>query len=405
MGEILRLAQPEPKSSPSPSKGRGRRRFGAVRRLPSGRWQASYLVDGRRCSAPTTFATRTDADKYLARVETEIFDGRWIDPAGPRTLLADYARAWLDAKADLRPKPRETYQTLLNKYILPELGAKSFNRLTPQVVREWHQALRAKSPHQAAKAYRLLAAIMHTAVTDRLIVQTPCALKGAGREQSPERPTLSVDDVFALAEAIDPKFKVAVHLATWCHLRRGEILGLKRRDIDLATATLTVERQVQEVTLPDEEGRQRTSRQVGRPKTDAGARKVAIPAHLCTLLEEYLSESVPENPDAFLWSAKDGGPMWVWPLQRAWTRARTVVGRPEVHLHDLRHAGLTWAATTGATIRELMARGGHASPAAAMRYQHAASDRDREIAEGLDRLAKKALLHAGCTEEVPATEL
>jgi integrase len=58
--------------------------------------------------------------------------------------------------------------------------------------------------------------------------------------------------------------------------------------------------------------------------------------------------------------------------------------------HDLRHAGLTWAATQGATIAELMHRAGHASPHAAMLYQHATRDRDHAIAEAMAKLADPA---------------
>jgi hypothetical protein len=59
-------------------------------------------------------------------------------------------------------------------------------------------------------------------------------------------------------------------------------------------------------------------------------------------------------------------------------------------LHDLRGAGLTWAATQEANARELMARAGHASPAAALRYQHATADRDVAIAAALSGLAESA---------------
>jgi len=62
------------------------------------------------------------------------------------------------------------------------------------------------------------------------------------------------------------------------------------------------------------------------------------------------------------------------------------VGRPDLHLHDLRHTGLTWSATLGATTAELMHRGGHDSPVAALRYQHATQDRDRALADALGEL-------------------
>ena len=85
-----------------------------------------------------------------------------------------------------------------------------------------------------------------------------------------------------------------------------------------------------------------------------------------------------------------GGRLGRHPLNVAWSAARGTLGRPEIHFHDLRGAGLTWAATQGATTRELMARAGHASPSAALRYQHATADRDAAIAAALSGLAETA---------------
>jgi hypothetical protein len=70
-----------------------------------------------------------------------------------------------------------------------------------------------------------------------------------------------------------------------------------------------------------------------------------------------------------------------------WQRARKTIGRTDLHYHDLRHTGLTWAAASGASIAELMRRGGHAHPAAALRYQHATDNRDHAIAAALSELA------------------
>jgi integrase len=66
-------------------------------------------------------------------------------------------------------------------------------------------------------------------------------------------------------------------------------------------------------------------------------------------------------------------------------RARVKAGRPDLRPHDLRHTGATLAAVHGATLKELMSRLGHSTPAAAMRYQHAAQDRDRAIADLLSK--------------------
>jgi len=66
----------------------------------------------------------------------------------------------------------------------------------------------------------------------------------------------------------------------------------------------------------------------------------------------------------------------------------------DLHFHDLRHAGATWAAQSGATIKELQDRLGHASSAAAMRYQHLATDRGRVIAANISAQAE-AVFAAG----------
>jgi integrase len=74
-------------------------------------------------------------------------------------------------------------------------------------------------------------------------------------------------------------------------------------------------------------------------------------------------------------------------LSRHWYKARHSIGRDDLRFHDLRHSGAVLAAATGASLAELMARLGHSTPQAAMRYQHAAQGRDREIAALLSKLA------------------
>jgi len=85
---------------------------------------------------------------------------------------------------------------------------------------------------------------------------------------------------------------------------------------------------------------------------------------------------------------REGGPMRGDAVRQAFTRARTKVDMPEFRFHDLRHTGQTLAASAGATLKDLMLRLGHASPAAAQRYLHAVEGRDAEIASALSDLAK-----------------
>ncbi|MGV7852194.1 tyrosine-type recombinase/integrase, partial [Mycobacterium kansasii] len=82
-----------------------------------------------------------------------------------------------------------------------------------------------------------------------------------------------------------------------------------------------------------------------------------------------------------------GGHLQPSTLTRHWYKARTAAKRDDLRWHDLRHSGAVLAAATGASLAELMARLGHSTPQAAMRYQHAAQGRDREIAALLSKLA------------------
>ncbi len=81
-----------------------RRRFGLVRKLPSGRWQASFIGPaGKRQAAPHTFATRADADRWLAAVELDLSRGTWVDERAASVPFLDYAEQWLNDNRRLAP--------------------------------------------------------------------------------------------------------------------------------------------------------------------------------------------------------------------------------------------------------------------------------------------------------------
>jgi hypothetical protein len=119
----------------------GKRQFGSVRKLPSGRYQARYVTpDGETVTAPTTFATKGDAGRFLDSIRTDLERGQWIDPNAGRVTLAEFARRWLKERP-LRPRTKELYAGLLELHVLPSLGETGLNRLTAAKVRTWHADL------------------------------------------------------------------------------------------------------------------------------------------------------------------------------------------------------------------------------------------------------------------------
>lgn len=179
-----------------------------------------------------TFRTRKDAERYEREQRAALDRGTWIDPRHSSLTFGEYAESWLCQRHELRPRTVELYRSLLKIHILPVFGPLPIGRITPATVRTWHSDLALRHAVTAAKAYRLMRVIFNTAVADDLIGRNPCVLRGAGQERSPERPMVSIREVEALAGAMPDSLRIAVYLASWCQLRRGELLGLERRDID-----------------------------------------------------------------------------------------------------------------------------------------------------------------------------
>jgi integrase-like protein len=184
----------------------GHRRFGSVRKLPSGRYQVRYPgPDGRLRSHSQTFDRKGDAERALSLIEAQIIAGEWTDPQRGKARLGDYARDWITQRPGLRIRTVDLYRWLLAKHIEPYLGDVPIGKLNSQTIREWRSCLLAQgvSTTMAAKAYRLLRAVLMTAVEeDKILPRDPCRIRGAGSEQAPERPVLTVAQVFELAEFV-----------------------------------------------------------------------------------------------------------------------------------------------------------------------------------------------------------
>jgi integrase len=353
--------------------------FGTTRKLPSGRWQASYNADGRRHWG--TFDAKADADAWLASARTAMARGEWIDPDAGQVRFGEYAHQWLEGRLDLRPRTRELYASELRRHLLPAFGAMPLSAITTARIRSWHASIARTKPVTAAKSYRLLRVILNTAVEDRLLIHNPCIVKGAGKEQSPERPVPTLGQIDAIADALAPRYRALVYTAAFAGLRLGECAALTRGRVDLEHGTISILQQAQQVVGQ--------GRILGDPKSEAGKRTVAIPSALAGILEEHLAAYVGAEDDALVFTADKGGPLLGQHFDRRFARAREAVGLRWVRFHDLRHFAGTTAAQTGATTRELMARLGHSTPRAALIYQHATAERDHAIAEGLDRIIEQ----------------
>lgn len=317
----------------------------------------------------------------MTLLEAQMISGEWTDPDHGKVLLGDYVRTWIKERPGLRPKTVELYNWLLERHIIPGLGEVAVGKLTTPLVRSWRAGLLDKgvSVSTAAKAYRLLRAVLMTAVEeDKLINQNPCRIRGADNEQTPERPILTVAQIFELADrTADRRFRALILLATFASLRWGEVIALRRADIDLNTHTVRVREQLIELD--------RGEMVLAPPKSRAGKRTVGIPSAIVPALSDHLAEFVDEADYAFVFLGKRGAFLRGGNFRREskWAEALKEMGVLGLHFHDLRHTGNTLAAQSGASLADLKARMGHDSDRAALIYQHATRDADRKIADAL----------------------
>lgn len=377
-------------------------RFGGVRCLPSGRWQARYTRDGLTHTAPETFDTEAAAWDYLTTVQAAMVVGTWRRPDTRGTAtLGSYGRHWIATHPKIKTTTAELYRGDFDRHIEPYLGHLRLREVSTAIVREWHARLRADlrdalsttASHRratrrdgsatAARAYRLLTSIMSTAVRDGEVDQNPCTLEGAGRPAAEvgqdERPTLSAAEVQALADTVPHRYRALVLVLAWCGLRIGEATALRRADVDLTPGaeSLRVSERVYRVA---------GQWNYDSPKSRAGRRRVPVPPHVAAELAAHLTTYAGPSDDALVFATATGRECQ-GVASKCITRRLDAMGRDDVRVHDLRHTGNTLAAIAGASQPELMRRMGHASAAAAQSYLHTVEDHGRAVADTLSAIA------------------
>lgn len=376
-----------------------RRGFGTIRRLPSKRYQASYIgPDQTRHPALVTFTAREDAEGWLRDERKLIESGAWTSPQARRDAeaaeaaeaergaltLSDFVRRLWLPELELRTATRRDYDALLRNHIEPTLGRVPVRDLDRARVRAWWASLDPGTPRARSKAFQLLHNIMAGAVELELVDANPVVLPRRTKirtKRAKRVEPLTLPQLATLADAMPERLRMAVLLGCWCALRYGELAELRRSDIDLDAGTLTVSRGVVKVT---------GGYVVGPPKTSAGERVVHIPAALLPELRAHMAKHAAWGRDGLLFPAPNGGHMHSSSFARLFAKAAEAAGRPDATPHLLRHTGASLATVAGATIPDVMQRLGHTTPAAALVYQHALDGSDKRVAGNLSKMAEGA---------------
>jgi integrase len=372
-------------------------KFGSIRKLPSGRWQARYTdrTTGASVSAPGTFRTKSDASAWLAARRADIDRGLVTNDAAARLKLSAYWDDYLPAiKVRLRPSTVRDYSYSWSKWIEPRFGSVAVAKILPRDIDRWLAHLQAEglSGPKVRGAFGVLSRLLERAVRDGAIPVNPASRRSdpLPRVKRVDRPVLTVAEVESLASHFqDEDDQVLIRLLAYGGLRIGEALALQRQDVDLARGMVHVQRSISDAggvisVHPTKTGRDRW---------------VALPDALVVLVRRLLRER-PINGDALLFPNRDGGYRRARVVDRhrrlkavaAWNKARVEdEGRQldpiDVGFHDLRSVCASLLIDAGASPKDVQAHLGHASIQTTLEiYARVRPERSADLARRLDEL-------------------
>ncbi len=337
-----------------------------MRSAPYGRWLARYRdAAGRKHSRH--FARKLDAQRWLDEVTTSVITGQYVDPkAGPVTFETFYAE-WA---------ARQVWEA--TTVLAVDLAARSvpfaqlpLADLRRSHVEQWIKQMitRGLAPGTVRTRVNNVRGVLRAAVRDRVITSDP--------SDCVTLPTS--DQVAAVLDAADERFRALVALAAFAGLRLGEAAGLQVGDVDYLRRVLLVRRQVQRAPGGAVEGR--------APKY-GGERSVYLPDELLELLSRHVAMHRPgDDPSRWVFEATPGQPPHQNTAGHQWRQACTRAGVPDVTLHDLWHfyaSGLIAAGCDVVTVQRAL---GHARATTTLNtYAHlwpTAEDRTSRVAADL----------------------
>lgn len=380
---------------------------GTIRKLewknPKGqkveRYQARY-PNPRKVGAKIerSFRTKKDAQRWITEQDASLHRGSWVDPRGADRLFPEIADEWRETWADLGPKTRLGYESILRHHLTGDEGRFAGTRLgaiTTKEIQDYVNELadEGKAPNTLRRIFTVLRSCLRVAVERGYLAANPCdsvrlprKRKGPGTKQL----FLTPAEVRKLAEKIDPHYRVAVYVAAYCGLRAGEQWALRRRDLDPLHGTLTVSRALQEINSTAESLAEDKGMIFGPPKSDAARRTLTIPSPIRTLLHDHLASTLPggNGPNDLVFTTKTGAPIRQSLFYKRQFRPTVKKALPDrlhgLRWHDLRHTAASLSLAVEPNLHTVKVRLGHEDIHTTVNtYGHLLPSADAALADGL----------------------
>jgi integrase len=344
---------------------------------------------GERTVTKTIRGTKADAQRALRQLMVE--DDKGVAASAPaKMLVSDWLKRWLTlVAAEVRPITHERYEDAVRLYLSPALGHIRLRDLCPADIQAafstWATSGRHRGEGGLARSTlgllrKIFRAALQRALELELIGRHPMETlrRRLPNGKAPEAKALDRDATSALLERVTGIYRPAILLAITCGLRRGEIVALRWRDIDLDAASITVTQS----TVPLRRGVETGETESGRTRT------IAMPAfvvaelrqHRIVMAERLLALGVKLSRDHTVLAREDGEPvnphvLTVW--------CRRTFGK----LHGLRHTHASQLLGAGVNIKAVSSRLGHSSAALTLStYAHLLPGADQDAAQRIDDL-------------------
>ncbi|MGD9794743.1 MAG: tyrosine-type recombinase/integrase [Acidimicrobiia bacterium] len=346
----------------------------------------AYLVrfrgpDGKERSRQ--FKRKRDAENYANSIEVDRAQGTVIDPRLGRITVTEWFERWWPTVTDLRPTTYARDEQYFRTHVLPVFGNVPLARLDRTDLRQFVADLSAPkdaggsglAPATVQKVIQVFNKVMRSAEEDRLISHNPVDGLPLPRVEREEMRFVTADELWRLADTIDPRYRSFVLLAGYGGLRLGELLGLRWSRVNLLRREVEVAE-----TLIELKGHFTS----GPPKTRAAVRTVSVPGFVCD--ELALLATAHGDRNSLVFQSPDGYPIRASLFRRRfWTPAVKAAGLAPLRIHDLRHSAVSLWIAAGANPKQVAVRAGHTSVSVVFdRYGHLYPKHDDDLITALE---------------------